>query len=440
MTRKLRLARLLRRVAQACVLVLPLGIPVAGHAAPVSLQLNPGNVLAPVNPQVLNGYNFGNWMPVAEYLEQVREIPINTLRFPGGNVGDEYDMKPEALDVFKQNLQLMGDPQVLMHTRVFQAKSNEAPAKNGPQDAADFVRWARERGIKAPFWEIGNEPDLFAVTRGDPSWTPERYCEVFRAQAAAIRAEDPKALIAGPAVSGAVPARDRFLEGFVHACGDVVDVVTYHIYPTDGRQDDTSALATASDADEIIQRYRKLWADPEKNPKGYQRAVKWGVTEYSLSWRSDDPHHLDDMAGAMWAMEVALRLNKNRLDTVQYFALLGTGGHGLLDGGGIQRPTYYAFSMLGQLKGNFVGIRAEDPDIWTHAALDGKALDVIVINKGKTAKDIATTLPGYQLQEGEYFDERITYDQKENAKLKAGKTVKLGGHTVARLRYVAKQE
>ncbi|WP_341678409.1 hypothetical protein [Niveibacterium sp. SC-1] len=438
MTRTLRTVRALRRIALACTCALPLTLPLAARAAPVTLQIDPANVVAPVNPQVLNGYNFGNWMPVAEYLEQVQAIPINTLRFPGGNVGDEYDMKPEALDVFKQNLQLMGNPQVLMHTRVFQAKANEAPAKNQPQDAADFVRWTRERGIKAPYWEIGNEPDLFAVTRGDPSWTPERYCDVFRAQAAAIRAVDPQALIAGPAVSGAVPARDRFLEAFVQACGDVVDVVTYHIYPTDGRMGDAAALATASDGDEIIQRYRKLWADPEKNPKGYQRAVKWGVTEYSLSWRSDDPHHLDDMPAAMWAMEVTLRLNKNRLDTVQYFALLTTGGHGLIDTGGIQRPTYYAFGMLGQLKGNFIGARVDDPDLWTHAALDGKTLDVIVINKGKAPKDIVTTLPGYQLQEGEYFDEKITYDQKDNAKLKPAKTLKLGGYTVTRLRYVGR--
>ena len=91
----------------------------------------------------------------------------------------------------------------------------DRPAANQPEDAAHAVRIARERGLVVPYWEIGNEPDLYATVRGDPRWTAERYCAVFRAQAAAIRKEDPKARLAGPATSAAEPNATVFLKEFV---------------------------------------------------------------------------------------------------------------------------------------------------------------------------------------------------------------------------------
>ena len=73
-------------------------------------------------------------------------------------------------------------------------------------------------------WTVSNDWGTpMVVTRGDRSWTAEKYCQVFRAQAAAIRGVDPSARVAGPAVSGARPGRDQFLEAFVKHCGDVVD-------------------------------------------------------------------------------------------------------------------------------------------------------------------------------------------------------------------------
>jgi hypothetical protein len=410
----------------------------AGYAAgpPVQLQVSTGQVLAPVNPEVLRGYNFGNWMQVAEFSEQLLPIRPRSFRFPGGNVGDEFDMTEDIVKVLKPSVDLMGRPEVFFHTRVFQARPNDPPARNTPEDAAASVRLARSQGLAVRYWEIGNEPDLFAVTRGDKSWTAERYCGVFRAQAQAIKQVDPQAQVAGPAVSGAVPARDQFLETFVKECGDVVDVLTYHLYPTDGSVDEAQALNTAADGDEVIQRYRALWADPKKNPKGHQRKIKYGVTEYGLSWRTENARFLSDFPGAMWAAEVALRLYRNGVDLAHYFAFQGTGHHGLIDNAGVPRPTYYGFRMLAGLQGHWVAAQSGDADLWAHAALDGDTLSLVLINKGKAAKTVSTALPKLRFAGGEYFDAKIADEELALAAFKPGAaSVVLPGYSFTRLNF-----
>ncbi|HET7864666.1 MAG TPA: hypothetical protein VFL86_09710 [Burkholderiaceae bacterium] len=424
--------------ARILALVVPAMAAAAAQAAdpPLRLQVSPTQVLAPVNPEVLRGYNFGNWMQVAEFRELLQPVRPYSFRFPGGNVGDEFDMNEDRLKVLKPSVDLMGGPEVFFHTRVFQSRPNEPPARNTPEDAAASVRMARSLGLRVRYWEIGNEPDLFAVTRGDKSWTAERYCGVFRAQAKAIKQADPQALVAGPAVSGAVPGREQFMASFVKECGDVVDMLTYHIYPTDGSTDEAQALDTAADGDEIIRRYRALWADPTQNPKGHQRKIKYGVTEYGLSWRSDKPHLLSDFPGAMWAAEMALRLNRNGVDLAHYFAFQGTSHHGLIDDAGVPRPSFYGFRMLAGLQGQWVAAQSGDADLWTHAALDGNQLSVVLINKGKAAKTVSTALPQWRFAGGDYFDAKIVDEEAPLATFSPeAASVVLPGYSFTRLTF-----
>ena len=184
------------------------------------------------------------------------------------------------------------------------------------------------------------------------------------------------------------PGRDQFLRGFVRECGDVVDVLTYHLYPTDGLGDEAQALETADDADETITRYRDLWADPQRNPKGFRRKIKFGVSEYGLSSNSQNPRHLADFPAAMWAAEVALRLNQHGVDLAHYFAFQGTAHHGLIDRAGVPRPTYYAYRILSTLRdGWLVAARSSDPGLWVHAAQHGELLTVILINRTRSGQD-----------------------------------------------------
>lgn len=437
MTRTLRL--LLALLPCACASA-PRAPDAAGPATTppgaVALTVATDRTIAPVNRNVLGGFNFGNWVQVAEFGDDLRAVHAAELRFPGGEVGDRSDLSEFALAVFQTNLSMLGNPVAVVQTRVGGRTMSGEKARNRPEDAADAVRWARAKGIQVRYWEIANEPDLFAISQSDEGFTAERYCQIFRAQAAAMKAVDPAVRVAGPAVSGGKPGRDRFLEAFVKECGDVVDVLTWHIYPTAGELDDAAAFATVQEANDTVQAYRALWSDPARNPKGHGRSVELGVTEYGLSWMTSRMHHLTDMPAAMWAAEVAFRFDALGLASAHYFAFQGVGGHGMLDQSGARRPTWYAFSLLGKLSGNLVEASTRDPELWTHAALDGDRLDVIVTNRALTPKLLAASVAGFRLESGSSFDEAVVRDEKPPARLSVGEAaVTLPARSIAHLVY-----
>ena len=61
---------------------------------------------AAFNPAVTRGYNFGNWMAMVDQGEALAKTPAASLRFPGGNIGDEQDMDGPSLDTFRSLLTL----------------------------------------------------------------------------------------------------------------------------------------------------------------------------------------------------------------------------------------------------------------------------------------------------------------------------------------------
>lgn len=401
------------RSAVRCAGVLALAAATWANAQVATVRIDPSRAGPAVNPKVLSGFNFGNWMSVTEFRDELAKVPAAALRFPGGNIGDEHDMDEPTLDAFKSLLsQVAGERELMVQTRVFQGRPDR-PAANTPQDAARAVRLARARGLDVKIWEIGNEPDLFSTVRGDESWTAQRYCDVFRAQAAAIRREDPKALIAGPAVSGAQPGAPLFLERFVALCGDVVDVLTWHIYPTEGDGTDEAALATVAEVDRSIARFSALWKDRARNPLGHAKRIRFGVTEFGLSWRTDRPRFLSDQVGAMWAAESALRMAQQGVSVAHYFAYMGTGFHGLLDTGGVPRPTYYGFGLLGELEGSFVGATSNDPLLWAHATRKGKQLQLVLFNTGTQPRPVRIDgESALAFKDARFFDAAVADEEK----------------------------
>jgi hypothetical protein len=404
------------------------------EALPAALKVEPDRVLAPVNRNVLSGFNFGNAM-VADFVEDLQAVRAGEIRL-GGESSDRNDLGEATLQNLKASFALLGGPAGLaavVQTRVGWLGTQGGEPRNKPEDAADAVRWAKGMGLPVRYWEIGNEPDLYGQKQSAADYGPEKYCATFRAQAAAMKAVDPGVRVAGPAVSGVRPARDRFLEGFVKECGDAVDVVTWHVYPTDGSADDEAAFATASEADDSVAQVKALWADPRRNPRGHQRQVELGVTEYGLSWQSPRARHLADLPAAMWAMEVALRLDAAGAASAHYFSIQGTLNHGLLDPSGARRPTWYAFSTLARLSGSLVPAQSGDREVWAHAARSGNRLDVILLNTSPAAKPLAAAVPGFTLRHAHYFDEAVTKDERPMATLAVGPTVTLPARSVVHL-------
>ncbi|UBV42334.1 hypothetical protein LAJ19_11970 [Deinococcus taeanensis] len=365
--------------------LLPL-LPLLGWAAAVTVT--PGPAAPRVIPAgAVSGFNLGNWMPVVEALPALQALRPALLRWPGGNIGDEQDLTRAALQTLKTNWTLLGEPDLIVQTRVF---TRGGVGRAAPEDAAQAARDARDLGLRVAYWEIGNEPDLYATNRSDPSWTPARYCAAVAAQRAALLAVDPHARVAGPATSNPGP----FLDEVIRQCGASFDLITYHLYPTDGAAAPDTALASAARVTASAGHLREVWADPQRNPTAPDRSLELAVTEYALSWRSDRARHLGDAVGGLWAAEAALRLADAGVPGA-YFALMGAGNHGLLDEAGFPRFSYAAFRELAHYRGERLDVQADDPRVWVHAARQGERVTLLVLNTSGTPLPLTTAWPGF---------------------------------------------
>jgi GH35 family endo-1,4-beta-xylanase len=378
----------------------------------------------------LAGYNLGNYMNVIEFPKQLRALEPTIVRFPAGNVGDDQDLSESSLRTFKANLSIFGkqQPKIMVQTRVFGRNSD---AKNHPEDAADAARAAIKLGLKVDYWNIGNEPDLYAVTRGDKSWTADKYCDTFRAQRSAILKVQPDAKFAGPSTT----AYPEFLERFVERCGDIVDVLTWHEYPTDGRKTDEEALSTIARVSSDIERYLSLWKDKTRNPLGFARAIDFGLTEYGLSYRTDSSRHISDQVAGLWAAETTLRMAEAGAKLNTYFALQGVGPHGTLDISGIPRPTYYAFGHLKHFTGESLKLSSVNKDLWLHAAKNKNTLQVIAINTSTNGSSLALEIPGWEAVGAKGFTEQTVKDEASDIRFNTTKTLELPARSMLRIAY-----
>lgn len=402
-------------------------------AAPAPASLTIGTLGTPINPLAVNGFNVPYDMSVAEAVPEVRSFAPTSLRYPPGNVGDEQDLTLAGLTGFASTLKLSGSQAVpTIETRVFSTRQD---ARNRPEDAAQAARDAASLGLNPVYWEIGNEPDLYSKNRGDRTWTPQRYCQVFRAQRAAILKVSPGAKFAGPAVSNVEGDGDAFLTAFVKGCGDIVDLLTWHEYPTDGTGSDEAALATAPRVTTHLKRFQALMKDPGANPLGFSRTVRFGVTEYSLSYVSNRTRHLSDMVAALWAAETTLRLAEGGASLSQYFAMIGSGGHGLVDLAGIPRPTLYAFRQLTSFRGEALTAGASDPALWVHAARNQGGLTVLVSNTATAPRLLTAAVPGYALKSAETFTAQTVDDEASPTVLPSAPSLTLPARSFTRLTY-----
>lgn len=326
--------------------------------------------LGPVPELATAGFNYGNTMRVVGHQEAFDALRVGTLRYPPGNQADEIEVGPHDLAALAMNLDLLGRPPVVMVVNLFGGT---------PEGAAELARATRRAGIPVLAWEIGNEPDLYATNRGDPSWTPERWCEAFRATAAALREVEADAVVAGPGVSGSRPGGEDFLKDVLYECGDAMEILTWHLYPTDGTWSDEAALATAASFGEEVTRYRGWAGDPDTNPLGWNRELAFGVTEFGLSWRSSSFRHLEDMTAALWLADVLGQMTRERLDLGHYFALQAMGGHGLIDIGGWIRPTYYVYAMLASFVGEALQVETTAP-LRAYAVRNAGGTEVLLVN------------------------------------------------------------
>ena len=364
--------------------------PGFANGSVAQVKVDPNHVISQVKPMSIGGMNVNNSMVIIKIKDMVDALKIPTITYPAGNIADDdimIDLNSEkAFKSFLLQQKLLNRPYTFVQTRLYKGTS---------QMAAESVQRAKTIGVRVDVWTIGNEPDLYAPHKGDRSWTKEKYNRVFREYAEAIRDVDPDAKLAGPIPSN---PKDDWIESFIYENGDIVDVLMWHWYPTDGSWSDENALATAPDIISQINRYRSWLTDPEKNPKGYKRDISLAVSEYALHWKTPVFRHLTDMVAAMWTAEVAGYMAQYGLDYSHFFCLGEYGGHAVFEQppSYLERPVFYVFKFYANHFGNqMIQATSSDSKVKAFASKDEQGKNYLMLINQNPDESIETviTLP-----------------------------------------------
>lgn len=156
------------------------------------------------------GTNFLYWIEDDEALadgrigKALRELPCRILRYPGGTVADNYHWKTNLLDnncMFPYEegeeqsdfdefmsfcTEVGAEPMLVVNTQSWFLKDD---IEGGAEEAADWVRYCKEKGYRVKYWEIGNE------TYWHPVMTAKEYGRLVKVYAQAMKAVDPDILV-----------------------------------------------------------------------------------------------------------------------------------------------------------------------------------------------------------------------------------------------------
>ena len=390
--------------------VLLWGVVLAGclPAAPTPVEPSPTPSLPPASGLVIHldrplgqvspyvyGVNYGPWMVVPyELMPQAQAAGIRFLRFPGGNWGDQHDLRPYQIDAYiRLARQLGAEPSISVRLR-----------GGTPEQAAALVRYTNvEQGYNVRFWSIGNEPSLY------PDYDVERFNREWRAFAEAMRAVDPTIRLIGPDIhqftaDPAANPKDRhgkdWMRAFLEANGDLVDVVSFHRYPFPRCRTCPPATveelrANVAEWDAIIPALRALI----RETTGQDKPV--AVTEVNSHWnkavgRDTTP---DGFYNAIWWADVLGRLIRQQVYMVAYFALQtspGAGPWGLLASTEV-RPTYYVYRLYREFGDTLLEVTLPETGsrLSAYAARrkDG-VLTLILVNREEVPATVPLTLVG----------------------------------------------
>jgi hypothetical protein len=392
-----KILALLLVLLSACAPAAPTPIPeptVVPTPVPGTLFVDAGTSLGPISPYIF-GSNYGPWIAVApDMLEAAYNSGVTILRFPAGEWGDKNDVKDYQLDQLMEFAGKMG-ADVMFSVRL----------KGGtPEQAAGWVRYAKDKKYPIRYWSIGNEPTLYS---GDlkRAYDTEEFNREWRTFAQAMKKADPSILLLGPELhqfTGDPASNPKDSQGkdwmteFLRANGDLVDVVAIHRYPyprneknatiADLRENSKEWDTTIAYLRDLIHREtgRDLPIAVTEINSHYSKAVGGEATP--------DSHY-----NAIWLADVLGRMIRNRVLIMNHWMLTskgGYGGWGLVERSDVY-PSYHVYQLYREFGSELVYSSSPDPDVTVYAAkrADG-ALTIVVINLADAARQMPLTLQG----------------------------------------------
>lgn len=345
--------------------------------------------LGTISPLVY-GANYGPWVGVpVDLMDEAEQAGITYLRFPGGQWGDQNDLKDYHIDRFITLAQRLGA----------EPKINVRLPGGSAEAAAELVRYCNiTNNYNIRYWSIGNEPSLYTKLYG--YYDTELYNAEWREFAEAMLAVDPEIILIGPEIhqytgNPETDPRDEagrdWTREFLIANGDLVDIVAIHRYPfpitmTGPLKTIDDLRANSREWDTIIPNLRALIRETTG------RDLPIAVSEVNSDWShaTGGDATPDSFYNAIWWGDVLGRLIRQRVDIVAYFLLQSqtrTGGWGLLARFEV-RPTYYVYQMYKHFGDELLYASSDDPDISIYAARreEDDAITLMLVNLGPEEK------------------------------------------------------
>lgn len=351
----------------------------------------------PINiPETAYGQNYWDWVPswangVVGSETRMADLRVNIYR--GGGQTIEIEDAPEPWD-YSQIDRYIAFCRTIHAEPLLQVQI----IKGNPAKAAATVQYCNiQKGYNVKYWCIGNEPDLYDGL-GRPGYNVQDYIRDFRAFASAMKAVDPTIRLVGPELSFAYTGGNDWLSPFLQACGDLVDIVSFHHYPY-GQPGEFTIENVLGKPNTVRERVQTVKATVRRYC-GSSKPIALDETHVSYDGNVYGEASAETFYAGLWIADSIGIALEERLWTVALWCTSGGYGTGFLDSGSPDRtplPSYYAMQMFTNHFGPRLIRATAETGIAAYAsrnAADNRTI-VIVINKTSTQKQEMLHFTGF---------------------------------------------
>ncbi|MEM9950060.1 MAG: hypothetical protein AAF846_00560 [Chloroflexota bacterium] len=372
-----------------------LTIAVSAQDDIVTLSVDTSEIVGEVSPYVY-GVNHGPWAFIpADWIDTIDTVGATFVRFPGGNWGDENIIRDYQLRDMMFWAEQMGGVEVSISVNL---------ERSTPEEAAETVRMANiDNDYDITYWSIGNEPNLF------DDYSTEQHNREWREFAEAMLAVDPDIQFIGPDISQyrANPTLDPkddegllYLDEFLKANGDMVDVVSVHRYPFPTSL--SGPIATIADIRESTREWEQIIPSLHETVLELTGEAKpIAVTEINSHWSNSIGFETapDSHYNAIWWADVLGQMIVGDVFLVNYFTLQSPssiGGYGLI-GRSDPRPTFYTYQMYQHFGDQLLSASSSDEDVSIFASFDeDNNLTLLIVNLAEETRTVRFDLGNFE--------------------------------------------
>jgi hypothetical protein len=407
------------------------------YAQPVSVTVDAGAPVRPINP-LLYGINTARWdeslFPGAtedmlltcdrDAISKIKASGITLLKYPGGNDADAYIWNSPDNNLTEMNTDEYIALCRAVHAEPFITVNFNAP----PALAASWVRYCKERGYGVRYWEVGDE-QWGAWAKGHT--TPEEYAKKYVSFVQAMRAADPSIKVATNVPLG--DQQEGWSSRVLKAAADYIDMLTVTYYPQGwGKENDDTLLASTA---LYARQFADLQLETEKVLGAARaRAILYVNVGYNSVNHSPGPQTIQTV-NALWVADMLGTMAETGTDIACFWAVHNAypprgGDYGYLssEGSNTPHPSYYVFPTFTRyFLGDALHCASDDPRVAAHAARNGKALSLVLINKDSSSGHAASVqLQGFvPSSEGRYWTLDRNRKNGEPLPLKVAKSTRI---------------